>query len=75
VDAEYIKDMLKNPDLQPTNVINRWIQGILTFDFELIHVPGLKFKGSDGLSRRPKAENKQSLKDDEELLNKTSLLV
>jgi hypothetical protein len=75
VDAKYIKDMLKNPDLQPSNVLNRWIQGILTFDFKLVHVPGSKFKGPDGLSRRPRAENEQVIEDDEELLDKTSLYI
>lgn len=35
VDAKYIKGMLNEPDLQPNAAINRWIQGILLFDFEL----------------------------------------
>ncbi len=52
VDAKYIKGMLNDPDLQPNATINRWIQGILLFDFKLIHVPADKFRGPDGLSRR-----------------------
>ncbi|KAH7917219.1 hypothetical protein BV22DRAFT_988547, partial [Leucogyrophana mollusca] len=52
VDAKYIKGMLNEPDLQPNAAINRWIQGILMFDFTLIHVPATRFKGPDGLSRR-----------------------
>lgn len=52
VDAKYIKGMLKDPDLQPNASINRWIQGILLFDFELIHVPAERHKGPDALSRR-----------------------
>ncbi|KAI0323305.1 hypothetical protein GY45DRAFT_1211434, partial [Cubamyces sp. BRFM 1775] len=52
VDAKYIKDMLNNPDLQPNATINRWIQGILLFDFELRHVPAERHKGPDALSRR-----------------------
>lgn len=52
VDAKYIKGMLNDPDLQPNATINRWIQGILLFDFKLIHVPASRFKGPDGLSRR-----------------------
>ena len=51
-DAGYIKGMLANPDLQPSASINRWIMGILTFHFELVHVPGKKH-APDGLSRRP----------------------
>ena len=38
-DAKYIKGMLNNPDIQPTATINRWIAGILLFNFNLIHVP------------------------------------
>jgi hypothetical protein len=53
VDAKYIKGMINNPDLQPNASINRWIAGILLFNFELVHVPGDKHTGADGLSRRP----------------------
>jgi RNase H-like domain found in reverse transcriptase len=70
VDAKYIKGMLKEPDLQPNAAMNRWIQGILTFDFELVHVPAIKFKGPDALSRRPIAENEEVIEDDEEWLDK-----
>lgn len=52
VDARYIKDMLNNPDTAPSASINQWIISILTFHFELRHVPG-KQHGPDGLSRRP----------------------
>ncbi|KAI9066206.1 hypothetical protein FKP32DRAFT_1532402, partial [Trametes sanguinea] len=52
VDAKYIKGMLNEPDLQPNATINRWIQGILLFDFKLIHVPATQHKGPDALSRR-----------------------
>jgi len=38
VDAKFIKGMLNDPDLQPNAAINRWIQGILMFDFALVHV-------------------------------------
>ncbi|KAI0038541.1 hypothetical protein FA95DRAFT_1456289, partial [Auriscalpium vulgare] len=51
VDALYIKGMLNEPDLQPNAAINRWIQGILMFDFILVHVPAERFQGPDGLSR------------------------
>ena len=44
--------MLNEPDLQPNASINRWIQGILLFDFELMHVPADKHKGPDALSRK-----------------------
>lgn len=52
VDASSIKGMLDNPDIQASAVINRWIQGIQQFDFQLIHVPAYKHKGPDAPSRR-----------------------
>jgi hypothetical protein len=69
VDAKYIKGMLKEPDLHPAAPINRWILGILMFDFKLIHVPGHKFKGPDALSRRPLAEDEEIIEDDDEWLD------
>lgn len=57
VDAKYIKGMLSAPDLQPNAAMNRWIQGILLFDFVLKHVPGTTHLAADALSRRPLAEN------------------
>ena len=38
VDAKYIKGMLNELELQPNAMINRWIQGILMFDFILVHI-------------------------------------
>ena len=55
VDAKYIKGMINNPDIQPSATINRWIAGILLFDFELRHVSAKDHAPADGLSRRPKA--------------------
>ncbi|KJA12706.1 hypothetical protein HYPSUDRAFT_117064, partial [Hypholoma sublateritium FD-334 SS-4] len=55
VDAKYIKGMINNPDIQPNATINRWIAGILLFDFTLRHVPGKDHASPDGLSRRPRA--------------------
>lgn len=55
VDAKYIKGMLNNPDIQPNATINRWIAGILLFDFTLRHVPATAHTAADGLSRRPRA--------------------
>ncbi|KAI5823226.1 hypothetical protein K523DRAFT_255551, partial [Schizophyllum commune Tattone D] len=52
VDAQYIKGMLNDPDLQPNATINRWIQGILLFDFKLTHIPAARFRAPDALSRR-----------------------
>ena len=49
VDARYIKGMLANPDLSPSASINLWILSILTFHFDLVHVPGT-MHGPDGLS-------------------------
>ena len=52
VDARYIQGMLNNPDTAPSASVNRWIVVILTFHFELRHVPG-KIHGPDRLSHRP----------------------
>ncbi|TFY53807.1 hypothetical protein EVJ58_g9240 [Rhodofomes roseus] len=66
VDAKYIKGMLNNPDIQPNATINRWIAGILLFDFKLVHVPGDKHSGADGLSRRRRADEDPEEEDDHE---------
>ena len=50
-DAKYLKGMLTNPGMGPNATINRWIDHILMFHFELRHVKGSTF-GADGLSRR-----------------------
>ena len=50
-DAKYLKGMLENPGMGPNATINRWIDHILMFQFELRHVAGKTF-GPDGLSRR-----------------------
>jgi hypothetical protein len=52
VDAQYIQGILNSPDLQPNAAVNRWVQGILMFDFELVHIPMVRFQGPDALSRR-----------------------
>jgi len=59
VDAQYIKGMLNKSDLYPNTAMNQWIAAILMFDFELVHVPGAKHKGPDGLSRRRVAEREE----------------
>jgi hypothetical protein len=66
VDAKYIKGMLNNPDFQPNATINRWIAGILLFDFKLVHVPAAQHAAADGLSRRPRAEEDPDEPDDPE---------
>lgn len=48
VNASSIKGMLTHPDINPSASMNRWILAILTFHFELVHVPGA-FHGPDGL--------------------------
>ena len=52
MDAVYIKGMVNNPDIQPNATINRWIAGILLFDFKLRHVLVTEFTYTDKLSRR-----------------------
>lgn len=77
VDAQYIKGMLSAPDLQPNAAMNRWIQGILLFDFTLKHVPGTTHLAADALSRRPLAGNERRPEEesDDEWLDNVALLV
>ena len=49
MDAQYVKGMLKNPDVQPNAVINCWIAAILLFNFKLVHIPAIKHQGPNGL--------------------------
>lgn len=63
VDAKYIKGMLNNPDIQPNAAANRWIAGILLFDFELEHTPGATHT-PDGLSRRKPADEDPEQEED-----------
>jgi hypothetical protein len=73
VDAMYIKGMLNEPDLQPNAAINRWIQGILMFDFTLVHVPADRHKGPDALSRRPPTDDKPIQSHDDSWLDNIAL--
>jgi len=52
MDAQYIKGMLSNPDIQPNAAMNQWIAAILLFDFKLVHIPADRHLGPDGLSCR-----------------------
>jgi hypothetical protein len=74
VDAKYIRGMLNEPDLQPNATMNRWIQGIMLFDFKLVHVPAEQFKGPDALSRRPLASDEEIEDDDDDDLDAMYLL-
>jgi hypothetical protein len=65
VDARYIKGMLSNPDISPSASINWWIVAILTFHFDLVHVPGTHH-GPDRLSRQPQQVGDEEDRDDEE---------
>ena len=50
-DAKYLSGMLRNPGMGPNATVNRWIDNILMFHFELQHVQGKTF-GADGLSHQ-----------------------
>jgi hypothetical protein len=70
VDAKYLKGMLNNPDVQPNVTINRWIAGILLFDFKLVHVPAIHHTAADRLSRRtPAPEDPPETNDFEEWID------
>jgi hypothetical protein len=75
VDAQAIKGMLNHPDTQSDAAMNRWIQGIISFDFELVHVPADKHRGPDALSRRPLAEGEIIEIEDDSWLDEMALIV
>ena len=60
IDAASIKGMLEHPDIQASALLNRWIQGVQLFDFQLVHVPACRHQGPDALSRRPRAPEDSS---------------
>ena len=64
-DAKYIHGMLNHPEMGPNATINRWIEKILMYHFELRHVPGVCF-GPDGLSRREQQPGDETYPDDED---------
>ncbi|KXN86048.1 hypothetical protein AN958_10524 [Leucoagaricus sp. SymC.cos] len=55
VNVKYIRGMINKLDIHPNAVMNWWIAAILMFNFELVHVPGSRHKGPDGLLRRRKS--------------------
>jgi hypothetical protein len=70
VDAKYLKGMLNNPDIQPNATINRWIAGILLFDFKMVHVPAIHHTATDGLScQLPAPEDSPETDDFEEWID------
>jgi hypothetical protein len=74
VDVKFIQGLLNNPDLQLDAAVNRWIQGILMFHFELIHVPAVRFQGPDTLSQRGMVERETAEDDDDTWLDRITLL-
>jgi hypothetical protein len=69
MDAQFIKGMLRNPDVQPNATINRWIAAILLFDFKLVHIPADKHHGPDGLSCHEPVEGEEEEDDPEEWID------
>jgi hypothetical protein len=74
-DAKYIHGMLNHPEMGPNATINRWIEKILMFHFELRHVAGKTF-GPDGLSRRSEQPGDEKYPPDEDMadINKPPIL-
>ena len=71
MDAKYVQGMINNPDQQPNATINRWITGILLFQFKLVHVAAEKHMGPDGLSHHPPSKlDPPEPEDDEDWLDK-----
>ena len=66
-DAKYIHGMLNHPEMGPNATINRWIEKILMYHFELRHVPGISF-GPDGLSRRDEQPGDEQYPPDDDVV-------
>src|SRR5271168_108951 len=64
-DASYIHGMLNHPEMGPNATINRWIEKILMYHFDIRHVAGKSF-GPDGLSRREMQPGDKQYPDDED---------
>jgi len=64
-DAKYLKGMLNHPEMGPNATINRWIEKVLMFHFEIRHVAGKTF-GPDGLSRRDEQPGDEKYPEDED---------
>ena len=69
MDAQFIRGMLNNSDVQPNATINRWIAAIHLFDFKLVHIPVQKHHGPDGLSRCELAEGEDKEDDPEDWID------
>ncbi|RXW16973.1 hypothetical protein EST38_g8879 [Candolleomyces aberdarensis] len=67
-DAKYVQGMLQNPGAAPNATINRWIENVRKFYFELSHVMGKTFP-ADGLSRRRKQPGDPERREFEEFLD------
>ena len=65
--------MLNDPDMQPNATINRWIQGVLMFDFKLVHVPASKHQGPDALLHRPLGEGEEIVEESDDWLDEIAL--
>src|SRR5271156_6503038 len=65
-DASYIHGMLNHPEMGPNATINRWIEKILMYHFDIRHVAGKSF-GPDGLSRREMQPGDEKYPDDEDV--------
>ena len=75
VDAKYIKGMINNPDIQPSATINRWIAGILLFNFRLRHVSAKDHAPADGLSRRRKSPDDPDNEEDEDDITPSTFMM
>ena len=64
-DAKYLSGMLNHPEMGPNATINRWIEKILMYHFEIRHVAGKTF-GPDGLSRREAQPDDETYPSDED---------
>ncbi len=66
MDAQYVKGMLTHPEEVPSYTMNRWMEGILRFNFTLVHVPKERLLVPNALSGRPRVTGDESDGDTED---------
>ncbi|MBW0562754.1 hypothetical protein O181_102469, partial [Austropuccinia psidii MF-1] len=64
VDAKALIEIINTPCL-PNACMTRWVAYIQLFSFDLVHKPRRTFTMPDGLSRRPKGEDKEESERDD----------
>jgi len=81
MDAKYVEGMIAGSQEGMDPIIARWIQAILLFDFEFVHIPADRFRRPDALSRWPPYEEhsdsgyESGFEEDDSWLDQVALVI